>query len=108
MPKLDWRTDEYGCLRADAPIRTYHGAKVDHHPLGGVYEICIQRRPVYCDRGDWIIYVDGRGIGSSLDAADLFPRYFFGTEDEVKRQMETWASRRQECHESTTKTQNPG
>ena len=29
-----------------------------------------------------------------LDGADGFPRYFFGSEDEVKVQMETWLSRR--------------
>jgi hypothetical protein len=86
---IEWRLDQYLCWRADVPTRD--GDRV------GVYEIHIQRRPDYCDRGDWIIYVDARGK-TSLDGADGFPRYFFGDADEVKAQMETWVSRRAECN----------
>ena len=58
----------------------------------GDYEIWIAPRPAYCDRGDWLIYVDCHN--GDLDGADGFPRYFFGTADEAKAQMETWLSRR--------------
>jgi hypothetical protein len=59
----------------------------------GSYEIWIQPRPSYCDRGDWIIHVDCRN--GDLDGADGFPRYFFGTVEEAQRQMETWLWRRE-------------
>jgi hypothetical protein len=60
--------------------------------VDGSYEIYIVKRPPYCDRGDWIIYVDGR---NDVDDQDGFPRYFFGTAWEAIRQMETWLHRRQ-------------
>ena len=85
--KLKWEKDKWGEIKAKAEITS---------PLGGSYEIWITKRPDYCDRGDWIIQVDGYGTGSCLDEADGFPRYFFGTEEEVKKQMETWVSRRKE------------
>lgn len=55
--------------------------------------IDIIRRPAFCDRGDWIIHVSG--YNSDLDGQDGFPRYFFGTADEAKAQMETWLNRRE-------------
>jgi|SoimicMinimDraft_4_1059732.scaffolds.fasta_scaffold20643_2 hypothetical protein len=55
------------------------------------YEIHAQRRPVYCDRGDWLIYMDGV---NDIDASDGFPRYFIGSDEEMKDQMERWVNRR--------------
>lgn len=57
----------------------------------GTYEIHIVRRPQYCDRGDWMILVQGI---NDLDYSDGFPRYFIGTQDEVILQMEKWLDRR--------------
>jgi len=78
-----WRVDEYRCLRRNE--------KISMNGKPGNYDIIIQRRPSYCDRGDWMIYVDGH---NDIDSSDGFPRYFFGTEEDVKRQMETWLQRR--------------
>lgn len=75
-----------GGWHAVVPIIT-HENQPDAH-----YEIHIQRRPSYCDRGDWLIYMDGR---NDIDASDGFPRYFIGDDDEVKVQMELWLLRRE-------------
>ena len=68
------------------PIVTHEGQP------DATYEIHAQRRPNYCDRGDWLIYIDGR---NDIDAADGFPRYFIGSDDEMKHQMEQWLARRE-------------
>lgn len=68
----------------------------------GQYIIHVSRRPDYCDRGDWLIWVEGH---NDLDGADGFPRYFFGSEVEVKLQMETWLSRRMSYRLYQTKGQ---
>jgi hypothetical protein len=67
------------------PIKTQAG--------DGRYAIDILRRPVFCNRGDWLIRVSG--YNSDLDSQDGFPRYFFGSADEAKAQMETWLNRRE-------------
>lgn len=79
-----WRVDEYRCLRRQE--------RINLNGKPGWYDIIIQKRPPYCDRGDWMIYLDG---DNDIDGSDGFPRYFFGTEEEVKQQMETWLNRRQ-------------
>jgi len=67
------------------PIKTQAG--------DGRYAIDIIRRPACCNHGDWLIRVSG--YNSDLDGQDGFPRYFFGTADEAKAQMETWLNRRE-------------
>jgi len=62
---------------------------------GGTYTLWITARPPYCDLGDWMFYVESAG-DAHLDFADGFPRYFFGTIEEAKTQMDTWVSRRKE------------
>jgi hypothetical protein len=85
-PQLNWKKDgDYG-WQLDVPIKMWEGSHSE-----GNYFIWIGKRPTYCDRGDWIIQVDGR---NDLDRSDGFPRYFFGSEEEVKVQMETWLKRR--------------
>jgi hypothetical protein len=59
----------------------------------GTYSIYLVRRPSYCDRGDWLIQVSH--VNADLDEQDGFPRYFFGSVDEAKAQMETWLLRRE-------------
>jgi hypothetical protein len=48
------------------------------------------------------------GTNNEIDWADGFPRYFIGTEDEVKAQMEKWLNRRKAYrdaqHEKEKKT----
>jgi hypothetical protein len=85
QPRLPWKRIEiHNSFQLIVPIKSDRG--------DGTYEIWLTPRPVYCDRGDWIIYVDAHN--GDLDGADGFPRYFFGSADEVKVQMETWLSRR--------------
>lgn len=71
------------------------------HKPDSAYEITIQRRPEYCDRGQWLIFVDGN---NDLDAADGWPRYFLGSEDDVKHQVEMWLARR-EAYQTWLSTQ---
>jgi hypothetical protein len=83
--KLPWKyVLIHNSWQLTVPIKTTRGE--------GDYEIWLTPRPSYCDRGDWIIYVDCHN--GDLDGADGFPRYFFGDVEEVKVQMETWLSRR--------------
>jgi len=81
---MNWTKNEAGDLQITVPIEVWPGQV-------GEYIIHIVPRPSYCDRGDWNIMVDGF---NDLDYSDGFPRYFFGTEDEVKQQMETWINKR--------------
>lgn len=69
----------------------------DYEGKQGEYRLTAQRRPSYCDRGDWQMLVDSRGAKSPLDGADGFPRYFFGNEVAVKQQFALWVAKRKEC-----------
>jgi hypothetical protein len=80
---MNWIKEDNG-FRLVVPIKELH--------QDGHYEIIIAPRPHYCDRGDWLIHVCGK---NDLDGSDGFPRYFIGTEDEVKHQMEQWLARRE-------------
>jgi hypothetical protein len=84
-PKLKWIDTGKSSWSITVPTATPSGA--------GRYAIDIICRPVYCDRGDWIIHVNG--FNSDIDGEDGFPRYFFGSADEAKAQMETWLNRRE-------------
>lgn len=81
---MNWTEDQQGSLYLTVPIELWEG-------MDGEYKISIARRPSYCDRGDWLIYVDGH---NDLDYCDGFPRYFFGDKEAVKQQMETWINKR--------------
>jgi hypothetical protein len=85
QPKLPWEFTIHLSWFLKVPIKTERGA--------GDYEVYLTPRPNYCDRGDWIIYLECHN--GDLDGADGFPRYFFGSEDEVKVQMERWLERRE-------------
>jgi hypothetical protein len=53
--------------------------------------ITIEPRPIYCDRGNFLVHVDPRGaLALALDSQDGFPRYYFGVQacaDEVHEWM---------------------
>jgi hypothetical protein len=83
-PQLDWQWTYNFEFVLTVPIKTTRG--------NGDYEIHIMPRPAYCDRGDWLILVECHN--GDVDCADGFPRYFFGSADEVKVQMERWLERR--------------
>jgi hypothetical protein len=53
-----------------------------------------QKRPYYCDRGRWVINVDGSGV-EGPDYAEGFPRYFFSLARAVD-EMEEWINARSE------------
>lgn len=84
--KPEWTITESGPMGI-FPIRAWKDSP------DGQYEIHIVKRPNYCDRGDWLIHVEGNGT-HDLDDCDGFPRYFIGTQEEVIVQMEKWLNRR--------------
>lgn len=57
--------------------------------------IWIIARPPYCDRGNWLAHLepdpDPRKI--YIDAADLWPRYYFDLE-RAKLEIEAWLEKR--------------
>lgn len=92
MTKIDvrplyfpWVKNNYNEWTLTAPCKLWDGRT-------GFYEIHITPRPRYCDRGDWLIHMAG---SNDTDEADRFPRYFFGTLEEAKTQMETFLLRRE-------------
>jgi hypothetical protein len=55
--------------------------EVDHFYVINVpqAQITIEARPVYCDRGNFLVKVFPRGdLALALDEQDGFPRYYFG------------------------------
>jgi hypothetical protein len=90
---MNWIVTKYG-FKLDVPIITYPAQ------APASYKIMIERRPVYCDRGDWLIWMEGR---NDIDGTDGFPRYFIGSEGDVKQQMEMWLSRREAYRKQLSK-----
>lgn len=89
MKTLPWKSEPSGFpgrnnLELTVPI--------DSHLPDSEYHIHCVARPPYCDRGDWLILMEGR---NDVDGSDGFPRYFFGSEGAVKKQMETWLNKRE-------------
>lgn len=59
-------------------------------------EIYMQPRPVYCDRGNWIAYIEskpGSNLARDMDKADGWPRYYFDV-DRAKLEIEAWLEKR--------------
>jgi hypothetical protein len=92
IPQLHWQMSTYLEWVLTVPIKTTKGE--------GDYEIHLTPRPGYCDRGDWIIHVECHN--GDVDRQDGFPRYFFGSENEVKVQMERWLERREAYRNAQT------
>lgn len=74
----------------------------EHDRSAGMYwiingkecEITIEKRPHYCDRGNWIAKI--HAIGSfhySIDHQDGWPRYYFEL-DRAKLECEAWLHKR--------------
>jgi|HubBroStandDraft_2_1064218.scaffolds.fasta_scaffold421504_2 hypothetical protein len=55
---------------------------------------CIERRPTYCDRGNFSvkIEVDSNQQNLYIDGADMFPRYYFDFYCMIK-ELELWISK---------------
>lgn len=56
--------------------------------------ITLERRPQYCDRGNWIakLYAIG-ALAGDLDSADLWPRFYFST-NAARSEVEAWLKKR--------------
>lgn len=56
--------------------------------------IWMDRRPLYCDRGNWLARIDAQGrLAREMDSADLWPRYYFDL-DRAKAEIEAWLIKR--------------
>jgi hypothetical protein len=60
---------------------------------GKNYTICLERRPYYCNRGNYIAkIIEVRG-DFDLDGQSGWPRYYFD-EDRAKLEIEAWLEKR--------------
>lgn len=85
--KLAWeQVDYYGavCWRAFVRAKDHDGDRT--------WEILLQPRAGYCDRGRWLanVYADQTPV---LDGQEGFPRYYFDL-DRAKAELEAWAGAR--------------
>jgi hypothetical protein len=64
--------------------------------LGRQCVIWLSQRPHYCDRGNWLAHIQPSGtLRLDMDAADLWPRYYFDL-DRAKAEIEAWLIKRGE------------
>jgi hypothetical protein len=85
---LEWRKSKYDEWIATVPYQEDNGNE-------GTYTLIAAPRPFYCDRGDWLMYVDEQcSKWRTVDHQDGLPRYFFGDEEAVKEQFLRWARKR--------------
>jgi hypothetical protein len=57
-------------------------------------EIWIEKRPDYCDRGNFIAKIEASSwLARDMDAEDLWPRYYFDL-DRAKAECEAWLEKR--------------
>lgn len=64
--------------------------------------ILVEPRPSYCDRGNWLAYLDldaGSSLRLEIDDADLWPRFYFD-ETRAKLEIEAWLKKRGQWVES--------
>lgn len=62
--------------------------------VGKECEIYLERRPHYCDRGNWIAKIEATGnLLRGMDRADGWPRYYFDLE-RAKQECEAWLVKR--------------
>jgi len=62
--------------------------EINYHGVG----ICIEPRPAYCDRGNWVAKVFEPGL-LYLDSSDGWPRYYFNL-TRAKLEVEDFLRRR--------------
>jgi len=64
--------------------------------MGKDCEIVLERRPHYCDRGNFSAKIFPRGdFCREIDNADGFPRYYFD-EERAKLEIEAWLAKRKQ------------
>lgn len=62
--------------------------------------VSLEKRPHYCDRGNFIAKITARGqLALDLDGADGWPRYYFD-EARAKLEIEDWLKKRGQWVES--------
>lgn len=61
-------------------------------------QLTIQKRPPYCDRGNYIVnvFVNIDSLDLHIDEADMFPRYYFDLGCLVK-EMNLWVMKRKQA-----------
>ena len=57
--------------------------------------ITVTSRPIYCDRGRWMVAVFSNKTLFAVDDADMFPRYYFKDQSLIE-EMEAWMEIRQQ------------
>lgn len=66
-------------------------------------EICIEPRPRYCDRGQFVVKVLSKDLEKlHIDAADMFPRYYFKLENACN-EIDCWIAARNITIENISK-----
>jgi len=64
--------------------------------IGKYCFITLERRPGYCDRGNWIAKVFPKGqLAMDMDSADGWPRYYFD-EQRAKDEVIDWLKKRKQ------------
>jgi hypothetical protein len=78
----------------------HHNAEDKTEEIAGLdCSLCIQRRPAYCDRGNFVVTIeyvpkyDRRRF--SLDWADGWPRYYMDL-DRAKLEIKDWMKKRKQ------------
>lgn len=66
-------------------------------------DISIEKRPSYCDRGNWIAKLHPRGrLALDIDEADCWPRYYFGW-SAMLDEIQAWLEKRGQMPEPAVK-----
>jgi hypothetical protein len=83
-------------LPAPAPSRLWESFPTHEQIRGRDCVITLERRPPYCDRGNFYAKIfpnGGSDLARSLDDADGWPRYYFD-EQRAKLEIEAWLKKR--------------
>lgn len=72
-----------------------HGDPLEYQEIRGKEcTVTLERRPHYCDRGNYIAKLFPFGkLVLSIDHADMWPRYYFD-EARAKAEIEAWLEKR--------------
>jgi hypothetical protein len=90
---IEWTLIGADTWEARVPYCLKYGEK-------GTFILRAHPRPSYCDRGDWLMEIEEVPAQpwGVLDSQDGFPRYFFGSEEDVKQQFALWLAKQHQQH----------
>lgn len=87
-----WRIRKIIPKKKEQPGWYDHGTYIEIK--GTSCEITLEKRPPYCDRGNWIAKLHARHpLSMDIDEQDGWPRYFFD-EQRAKLEIEAWLTKR--------------